>query len=355
MSYQELCHRLKIPALILLLVGVAFYTGYKRGQIVQAGDSTARGRIVRDTNNPWQHINPILECDIIGGNERIAEYQPIKEQLESEVSTLISHHEADAISIYLRTMNTGRWIGVNEDAKFSPASLLKTATLMAYLKLAEQNAEILNKKIYYAGAVDYDAAESITPAQTLVSGQEYTIQELLDSMIVHSSNNARHLLNDYLNDSYPHAQQNLYDDLNIPIPKNEDEIDFMSTKVYSSLFRTLYNATYLSQPMSEKALDLLGQVDYKNGLVAGVPTSTFIAHKFGERTIADPAGNVSGREFHDCGIVYYPAHPYLLCIMTKGQDFATLQKTVATLSHTTYTEMDTYFKARTPAPSSTGP
>jgi len=28
-------------------------------------------------------------------------------------------------------------------------------------------------------------------------------------------------------------------------------------------------------------------------------------------------------QLHDCGIVYYPETPYLLCVMTKGWNFET--------------------------------
>jgi hypothetical protein len=61
-----------------------------------------------------------------------------------------------------------------------------------------------------------------------------------------------------------------------------------------------------------------------------------VAHKFGERT--GFAGGV--KQLHDCGIVYYPKNPYLLCIMTRGTDFTKLESTIAAVSKMVYQEFD---------------
>src|SRR6185436_5295057 len=92
---------------------------------------------------------------------------------------------------------------------------------------------------------------------------------------------------------------------------------------YSHLFRALYNGTYLSHDASEKALELLSRTKFSDGIVAGVPKETTVSHKFGERTLSLNTSSIN--ELHDCGIVYYPGHPYFLCIMTKGtSDFEEL-------------------------------
>jgi len=73
-------------------------------------------------------------------------------------------------------------------------------------------------------------------------------------------------------------------------------------------------------------------VVYKEGLVGGLPEGIKVAHKFGERAYEE-----SGvKQFHDCGIIYYPNKPYLLCVMTRGDDFNTLQGIVRQVSQTVY-------------------
>jgi hypothetical protein len=86
--------------------------------------------------------------------------------------------------------------------------------------------------------------------------------------------------------------------------------------------------------MSEKALSYLAETTFDKGLVAGVPEAVAVAHKFGE------AGREDGSlQFHDCGIVYYPGRPYILCVMTRGGSFEPLYAAVADISRTVYEEV----------------
>src|SRR5262249_32692831 len=105
-------------------------------------------------------------------------------------------------------------------------------------------------------------------------------------------------------------------------------------KVYALFFRILYNASYLNKEDSEQALKLLSQATFKDGLIAGVDDGITVAHKFGEYAAKDASGNdVPGTdELHDCGIVYAPGHPYLLCVMTRGNQLTSLTTMVAQVS-----------------------
>jgi beta-lactamase class A len=107
----------------------------------------------------------------------------------------------------------------------------------------------------------------------------------------------------------------------------------MNIKEYVSLFRVLFNVSYLNKEASEKALELLTRVEFKDGLPAGLPANIVVAHKFGERIVNGLS------QLHDCGIVYYPSHPYLICIMTRGADFTQLSKHIQEISKITYDEM----------------
>ena len=118
---------------------------------------------------------------------------------------------------------------------------------------------------------------------------------------------------------------------------NTETDDAMSPKTMSSFFRILYNASYLNSVFSDMALKLLAKTSFVDGLVAGVPSDVFVAHKFGERTIhINETGEVVLRELHDCGIVYYPQKPYILCVMTQGMDFAKLKSAISQISSLTY-------------------
>ena len=122
-----------------------------------------------------------------------------------------------------------------------------------------------------------------------------------------------------------------------PPPTIETE-DFMSPKTYAQILRTLFSSTYLSRSASEQALQMLSYTSFKQGLVAGVPAGTIVAHKFGEHTQAINDQPLS-HQLHDCGIIYYPGRPYLLCVMTRGQNFSQLENVISGISRVVYQQI----------------
>jgi hypothetical protein len=131
----------------------------------------------------------------------------------------------------------------------------------------------------------------------------------------------------------PSEVDRVYSLLDLPrgIP-DERPGEFRSILTYASFFRVLYNASYLGADLSERALGLLAQAEFRSGIVEGVPAAVPVAHKFGEHR-DDAAGKV---QLHDCGIVYVPQHPYLLCVMTRGSSFEHLDDAIASISRAVY-------------------
>ena len=85
--------------------------------------------------------------------------------------------------------------------------------------------------------------------------------------------------------------------------------------------------------MSNRALGILSESMFKDGIVAGVPKGTIVAHKFGEQK----NGNV--QQLHDCGIVYYKPNPHLLCVMTQGDNIDELKPVIQDVSKKVYEEV----------------
>jgi len=239
----------------------------------------------------------------------------------------------DNISVYFRNLETGEWVGINPNEDFDPASLLKVPVMMYYLKLAESDSAILSRTYKYtAGDLNLLKVAQGDTTTRLIQNKLYTVDQLIYEMIVRSDNVAKYLL---ILNSPASDLENIYGDLGIQIHKEAKDTYIISARTYSLFFRNLYNSTFLNQTMSEKALGMLNKAEFKDGLVAGVPSNIKVAHKFGQYTnIAN--GVVTSVEAHDCGIVYYPDSPYLLCIMTRGKDTAQLESIISQVSRITY-------------------
>lgn len=248
------------------------------------------------------------------------------------------NNETTHVSVYYRNLNNGNWFGIKEQELFSPASLMKTPLLLVYLKKIEQDPSIWNKKILYTeDPMEAMYRQNIQPEKTLVDRQEYTIRELMEYMIVYSDNKASVLLEKNINlEDYKKA----FTENEILFPEIIDGNFDNNLKVidYARFFRVLFNASYVNKELSNYALWLLTQVDFTKWLVAGVDNTTKIAHKFGERGIIWQNGTEE-KQLHDCGIVYYPEHPYILCVMTRGYDLVKLEEIVSTVSRSIYEEI----------------
>ncbi len=297
-------------------------------------------RPIRVANSHYQFISPLLTYFIPNGGE-FGAFAP----LEKKVSYFINNQKASGkvsdVSVYFRDLNLGRWMGINQNREYDPASMLKVIIMIAYYKQAENNPSILSEKITYTK--DLNTALDAVPFQTpssLQTGQKYSIEDLIRSMITNSDNGAKNALLANINQD---SLNEVYSDLRVQVPDDQKPYT-ISARAYSFFFRILYNSTYLSEAYSEKALGLLTQTEYKEGLTAGLPEGLKTAHKFGEHVNPQTGGQIMDLELHDCGIVYNPDRPYALCVMTKGKNLNNLANTIKTISTLIFESVDSNYK-----------
>ncbi len=293
----------------------------------------------RENSPMYKFTNPILFTE--SDQNFFHEYDDYDATMNAYVRKMQNTHKADAISVYLRDVNNGHWTGTNLEEKYEPSSMLKVAVMISYLRKALTSASQstssidieLSKKVYYPGP---DESEQYYKASEHLDPGDYSIRDLLNDMIVNSDNVAMRLLVTDNLDEF----MNVYNDFRLLKPAGDGTTDYMTVRSFSVVFRTLYNSTYLPWDVSEQALKLLSETHFQSGLTAGVSSSTIIAHKFGEHTNILSNGDIINHELHDCGIIYYPSHPYFLCVMTKGQSFPDLDNVISTISRMTYDYVD---------------
>lgn len=318
----------KQTALLLFVFALGFFAQW--GLSILSTNQTLVDSPLREVGK-YKLISPLLLC----GNTQpkdFGEFKSLHDTLESIVNDAKSTGKVSQVSIYFRGFG-GKWVGINENVSYAPASLFKVPILTAYLKLAETDPSIMDKKFTYDGSFDGNANETFKSGYDIKPGV-YKVSDLLKAMIVNSDNNAMTLLTNALPS---HSLSEIYTDLGLQVPEDDTPTaDIISAKEYSYFFRILYNATYLSPESSEKALEMLSMSDFPQGLRGGVPKDISIAQKFGERTVLDLQGVVLERDLHDCGIIYHPNYPYLLCVMTRGKDYKDLSDVIHSISTVVY-------------------
>lgn len=320
----------KHPKIIagVALLAVGFSTGYMQGKTNEANLIKGSLSPIKESGTSYAFVHPLLAYRTPEATD-LGEYTSLKTALQANIHSA-TQSGASRVSVYFRDLDAGRWIGINQEEAYYPASLLKVPTMIAYYKQAEENPTLLQDTVSYDPRVLPNVPFEMP--SNLVSGRAYPIHDLITSMIVDSDNGATFSLLSRINQNYLNG---VYIALGVPDPGDNSATYKISARTYALFFRVLYNASYLSSLYSEQALKLLSEVSFTKGLVAGIPSGTTVAHKYGEHVVS-VNGSATGVELSDCGIIYYPAHPYLLCVMTNAKDEPSAEKTIADISSATY-------------------
>jgi beta-lactamase class A len=283
----------------------------------------------------YQFINPLLECEIMP-ESGVQELRPASETVRRVINQYVERGVLTDSAVYFRDLNNGPWFGSNERALFAPASLFKVPLMVAVLKQAESNPSLLSQVLEFeAPVMESLVTQNIDPSTPIEPGKSYTVEELLERMIAQSDNEAMALLSTSIDEQSLLAVER---DLGLVVAEGADGERAITVKSYAGIFRMLFNASYLNRQMSEKALGILSKSAYTAGIPAKLPDDIIVAHKFGERVMSTLDGTVQ-KQLHDCGIVYFPDRPYLLCVMTRGSDLQQLTKVVRDVSEVVYNDV----------------
>jgi beta-lactamase class A len=298
------------------------------------------GRQVREHSqgdeSEYRLINPLLECEVADGT-----LDAYKENFRDDVVDLVDklkrRGDVQTAAVYFRDLNNGPTFGYEDDEEFIPASLLKVPVMMAYYKIAEEDPAILDRELTLTESFQFGEGgkQIIAPEHEIEVGKSYTVRDLIDRTIRYSDNQAVSLLIVNLPGK---PIRELYNMLGVRDNVLNGPGGTLTVKEYAAFFRIMFNASYLSRYHSEKALDLLSRTEFENGLKKGVPPFITVAHKFGE------GGNAMEHQIHDCGIIYYPEHPYLMCVMTRGHEIAKLESAIGEISALAYRKIDGLYK-----------
>lgn len=285
-------------------------------------------------NTNYSMLRRDLDCS--KANEDYMRVSVIQDQLKTYIDSQKSNGSATRVSVFFRDLTSRRWATIDKDAQYAPGSLLKVPLAIAYYKLSEVEPQILDETFLYSPtSEDANNIENFKPEKRLIPGQKYTIDTLIEHMILYSDNEATVLLNTSIEQEF---LSKVLTDLGIKLPQSGGgEQNFVTTEQYASILRSLYLASYLNIDNSQKLLTLLSKTSFSQGISSGVPDNIPVAHKFGERTVVNKATEkLENAELHDCGVVYKKDDPYVLCVMTEGTDYSKLTKILSDISKLVY-------------------
>ncbi len=274
-----------------------------------------------------KYIKPLVSAKPVSESGKFSD---IKKSVTDIINSYKNKSLISSASVYFRDFDQSDWCVVNEYDKYMCGSLLKIPELIAFLKMEEAHPGTLDRKIAYNQLLTSDKTQRIK-SKSVVMGQVYSIKELLGYMIEYSDNNATMLLNQNLD---VNVFKKVFTDLGLaPVDWNAKTY-YLTVKDCSIFLESLYNASYLTVPHSEFAVELLSKSDYSDGILKGIPNENLrVAHKFAE------AGTDLDKELHETAVFYIKDNAYLLTIMTKGNskiELPVLAKAIQEISGKVY-------------------
>ena len=212
----------------------------------------------------------------------------------------------DSFGVYFEYLPSGVSIGVNDRKGVNIASLLKVPLVMAVYKQYEKGTLQKDQRLTIRNE---DINTQYGTLWKRGVGATLSVQEAVTAALKDSDNTASNVLLHAL----PNGSLNeVADYLDIPQEK-EGKFIVISPKNYSSVLRSLHLSAFLARDSSNEILTLLTKTQFTDQLQAGVPKDVPVAHKVGEYTVE----GTTTPTVSDCGIVYVPNRPYILCIMTS--------------------------------------
>lgn len=291
-------------------------------------------QLPRKKNSSFSLLNPKLK-DISADTPEarnaklFATIVPLKQEILDSLG-----NSKDNVAFYVEDLNSGSWAGWKEREPFIGASLLKVPVAIGVMKKIDRGEWTLDTTFPLNSEYkDQNFGELWkVPDETPM-----TIRRLMEEMLQNSDNTAAELLFDKIpplerDDIYYHIGISNPEDIANSVP-GKQLFTKVSSKDLANMFRTLYNSTYLATSSSNYILDLLTQTKFDKLVSTSIPKNIKVAHKIGNYFNADPN---RPKQYHDCGITYFPEHPYLYCVMTVTFDADLSQKLITETSGKIY-------------------
>jgi beta-lactamase class A len=229
-------------------------------------------------------------------NDTLLNFVPLRKTIQDKLGTLNVPY-----SFTFEYLPTGTSIRAGDGQEMVGASLIKLPVVMDLYRLAE------------LGKINLDETETLTADELNDQfgdlykrgvGAKVTLREAAKYALSQSDNTAIITIQKRIKD-YP-MSTNALEAVDADYDAGANQV-LINSKSFASVLKCLYYACYINRDDSQEILGYLTQSDFNAGIAKPIDNSMRVAHKIGVE-----ANKLSQS---DCGIIYLPRRPYLLCVM----------------------------------------
>jgi beta-lactamase class A len=242
---------------------------------------------------------PFLSVDVVGDNPNdiLINFVPLRKKLQERFGSVQGKQ-----SFYFEYLPDGTSIRIGADQQLTAASLIKVPLIMNLYHAAELNKISLDQRVAVETS---DLDNAYGDLYKRGPGFSMTLREAARYALRDSDNTATRLIHRHVKDLLQYDDQSLAR-LDIE-QKMEEGQAVITARAYSSVLKGLYFSAYINRDHSQEVLQFLSESSATNRLTKNLPKTVQVAHKIG-------VYNANWAE-SDCGIVYVPKRPYVLCVM----------------------------------------
>jgi beta-lactamase class A len=250
----------------------------------------------------------------------------VKPDLASSIHRILTAHPQQTIAVAYYDLDRGASLLRNERTVFHAASTMKVPVMLGVFEALSRGALRLDQPVPvkndFTSILDgshyaLEAREDSDPDLYGLTGTDATLEELVRRMIVRSSNLSTNLVIELI--GAPNVMRLMKqigaNDIQVLRGVEDDKAYHAgmnnTTTAYDLMliFRALAEKRVISATASEKMLEILLAQEHNDGIPAGLPPGTRVAHKTGSIT------EIS----HDAGLVIEPdGKRYVLVVLTRG-------------------------------------
>jgi beta-lactamase class A len=282
---------------------------------------------------------PLLLLAALGGQIGSAD------SLRAAILNRIASESGATVAVALRDPSSGLMVLVEPDLRFHAASTMKVPVLIELVRRVDAKdlrwTDSITIKNEFASIVDgspftLDKNDDSDSTVYAAIGTRWPIRQLATRMIVRSSNLATNLLIERLEARRVTATiRRLGADSMVVLRGVEDGKAYekglnntTTARDLSTLLLAIAAGHAASRAGTREMLRILESQEFNDGIPAGLPPGTRVAHKTGEITAT----------WHDAALIYPPGgKPYALVVLTRGVPErargVALQADIARLAH----------------------
>lgn len=248
-------------------------------------------------------------------------------QVTAELQAIIKQSGAE-VAVAWRPLDAreGEEILINPDLRFHAASTMKVPVMIELFREVEAGRRSLDDTVavtnQFTSIVDgspytLSASEDSDGEIYKAMGRQLSLRTLVEAAITVSSNLATNILIEHLGAKNIQATVDQMNASGMQVLRGvEDQKAFdagrnntTTARGLLTLLTAIGNGRAVSAEASAQMVEILKRQKFRDGIPAGLPAGTTVAHK---------TGNIT-RIHHDAGIVY-ASRPYVLVVLVRGID-----------------------------------